>query len=711
MKLALKPIRLNTKVIQLLPIATSFILVAFITAKFQFKHEATALFLGVIAGALGDIDHRITGRLKNLIFILVGFSVCAILVQLSLPHPALIILLMTAIAFITTMMGAIDSRYRTVSFATLLVALYVLLTYHPELPWYINPAMILLGSLIYQLCNIGFHLIFPNQPVQESLAQSFLELSTYVQIKARFFSPDERQELQNTQHELAKQTSFVTQAFNHTRDILFNRLAGQKLPELRRRQLNDFFIAQDIHERTSASHVDYQELTLSLAHSDVIFRVERLLNLQARACREYAYHLLTGKAFTLLPILNRAYQGLLASLTAYQSQHPQHHSDLQRLVTNLGELNEQINKLGTLPSHLADPSLASSQAGHIREIFKRLKNNFTIQSTVFRHAIRISTITLVTTSLVEILNLNWGYWIVLTAVLVCQPNQVATKTRLIQRIKGTITGVLMGILIAKLQLESTSLLLIMMLSSIAFFSFRLKNYTLSSFFITVQVFAGFNFIGIYTISDSLWRIYDTILGSSISFMFGMLVLPDWKFMSLKKVAEQVIHSNAHYLRVILHQLQHGYKDDIQYRAARRRVHENAAALAGLAHDLAQHKHHVHLAKNTNQLVLINYKLIGHLSVLGAYRGHLTAQDQDILPSIIDCGNHFANLIQEIPQLSESLLSEQIQWLQNTLNTINQVNQSIMSHPLLRNIELLKEYAQLIQTCSNQKPPKNGGSTL
>src|SRR5690606_12554939 len=51
-----------------------------------------------------------------------------------------------------------------------------------------------------------------------------------------------------------------------------------------RRTLHYYFAAQDIHERASSSHVQYQALREQFRYSDVMFRFQRLLSMQSQAC-------------------------------------------------------------------------------------------------------------------------------------------------------------------------------------------------------------------------------------------------------------------------------------------------------------------------------------------------------------------------------------------------------------------------------------------
>ena len=86
------------------------------------------------------------------------------------------------------MVGAVGERYRTIAFGTLVVAIYTTLTYTPDnsASWFINPVMILLGTLLYSIVTIIVYLFFPNRPVQESVAKAFCALGNYLDAKSEF---------------------------------------------------------------------------------------------------------------------------------------------------------------------------------------------------------------------------------------------------------------------------------------------------------------------------------------------------------------------------------------------------------------------------------------------------------------------------------------------------------------------------------------------
>ena len=83
--------------------------------------------------------------------------------------------------------GAAGNRYRTISFATLVVAVYTALSQSNHLLWYVNTGLMLMGALLHSLSSLVVHIVFPHRPVQESMAQAFSVLANYLDNKADFF--------------------------------------------------------------------------------------------------------------------------------------------------------------------------------------------------------------------------------------------------------------------------------------------------------------------------------------------------------------------------------------------------------------------------------------------------------------------------------------------------------------------------------------------
>ncbi|MDO4696365.1 MAG: YccS family putative transporter [Neisseria sp.] len=633
----------NPKVIAALPAALSISAAACIVFRFNLSHLTTPLVLGIIGGGLADLDNRLTGRLKNLFFTLLAFTFSSLLIEFSLHSPLLLALSFTFIAFVFTLSGAVGLRYRTIAFATLAVAVYTVLAHRHDNHhiWYLNPLLILIGASAYSIITILVHLFFPNRPVQESVASAYAALGSYLDTKAAFFDPDNDADgFEAQQIRLAMDNRQVIGAFNQCRSALFYRMRGQHHHPRTGRMLHYYFAAQDIHERVSSSHTDYRQLATKLQNSDLMFRFLRLIELQAQSCRDLADSLRqNGAPPPQSNRLHRAGKGLQQSVRHYADKHsgdPETHT-LQRLEANLLCISYQLTHLDRNPEteNSKEPILsgdmfriAPGESSSFKDAWHNVRNNLTPESSTFRHAVRMAVLALVCVLLIESLQLKLGYWILLTAVFVCQPNYSATQNRLKQRIAGTLAGVLVGSLLPYFTPSLEAKLMILALSTTLFFFFRAYKYSYSTFFITIQAIVSFSITGDGSASSLPLRLFDTVLGSLLAFAAVSYLWPDWNYLNLNQTGTKAMAGNARYLRGIIDQLQNSGYDNVDYRLIRRRNHECAAALACTLSDMSvEPDKYGSRLQDGFKLLKINYSLISYISALGAYRSQIRHDEE------------------------------------------------------------------------------------
>ena len=218
---------INSKVIATLPIFCCVMLACGFVWAVRQPAWTMPLVLGVIAGGLVDLDNGLTGRVQNIVLTALAFSFSSLLVQTMLGTGLPFIVTMTALTFLFTVLGALGLRYRTIAFGALAVATYTTLAYAPQTPWFLNPLLILCGTLLYSSVTLCLHVVFPHRPVQDSMAAAFAELGGYFDAKAAFFDPDEAEWLEDGPRlALARQNTAVINAFNQCRSALFYRMRG-----------------------------------------------------------------------------------------------------------------------------------------------------------------------------------------------------------------------------------------------------------------------------------------------------------------------------------------------------------------------------------------------------------------------------------------------------------------------------------------------------
>ncbi|RZN57633.1 YccS family putative transporter [Avibacterium paragallinarum] len=688
---------LNAKVIATIPVFIAVNIATFSVWMLNISQQSMPLVLGIIAGGLADLDNGLMGRVKNIFYTLIAFSISTLSVQLTLGNGVAFTLLMTMLTFVFTMIGAVGQRYNTISFGTLVVALYTTLTYQQESVWYMNSLLILSGTLLYSVTAIIVYLFFPNRPVQEAVAKSFLMLAEYLEAKAAFFDPDDIEQLESKQILLAMKNSQLVDAFNACRTALFYRIRGQARHIRTTQMINYYFSAQDIHERANSSYFDYQVLARQLKNTDLIFRIQRLLELQAQACRDFAQSLQHNTAYIYNSRLERAISGVNQSFEHYLETHHNENFNqtaMKTLISNLQGVDWQLRHLSQTPSEMAKHHKwvriqDNDDINGIRNIWLMIRSHFSFDSQLFRHAVRLSIVVFTCCTIVEFLQLDRGYWILLTAVFVCQPNYAATKLRLKQRIIGTILGVVIGSLLPYTQPTLVLQMGLVVATSTLFFFFRSNNYSFSTFFITLQVLISFNIIGIDIHSAMYSRLIDTLVGAFISWIAVSYFWPDWKYLQLNKVSHQAIRSDGKYLLYIVSQLQFGKCDGLQYRIARRKAHEYAMALSTIMSNMNSNpeKYQDYLQSGF-EILKLNYSLLSYISALGAYRENIKhiSYNSDFWAEFYPIAKKLIYALEHIESLSAAVFDKLLSNIQQALHQLNEntedkVSQSEIGIPI------------------------------
>jgi YccS/YhfK family integral membrane protein len=496
--------------------------------------------------------------------------------------------------------------------------------------------LLVAGAAWYGLLSVCWNALFAHQPVQQSLARLYRELGLYFRYKAALFEPVRQLDVEQRRLELAQQNGRVVSALNAAKETLLNRLGNGRGGGKINHYLKLYFLAQDLHERVSSSHYPYQALAEAFFHSDVLFRCQRLLRLQASACAELGEAIQMRQVFRYSEANGQALEDLQASLEHLREQNNPAWRGLLRslraLSGNLSTLQRQLASAsdpGTLEGE-QDSSLLDRQPQSLREAFNRIRLQLTPTSLLFRHALRMTIALVCGYAVLHAIHPEQGYWVLLTTVFVCQPNYGATRIKLVQRISGTLLGLVAGWALFDLFPSQPIQALFAVVAGVVFFATRSTRYTLATAAITLMVLFCFNQVG-----DGyglIWpRLFDTLLGSLIAAAAVFLILPDWQGRRLNQVVANTLSCNSDYLRQIMRQYDSGKRDDLAYRLARRNAHNADAALSTtLSNMLLEPGHFRKDAETGFRFLILSHTLLNYLSGLGAHRESLPDDASDAL---------------------------------------------------------------------------------
>lgn len=597
----------------------------------QRQGELMPVLLGVIASALTETDDNWQGRLRAQLITMVAFTLVALAVWLTLPWPALLLAVLLLSAFTLTMLGALGERYRAIAFGAMVLFIYSALaaqTGHSQVST--STPLMLAGAVWYGLVSVLWSAVMPQAPVRHRLSKLYALLGQYLHLKAQLLEPVREVDLAQRRMALVLHNARVVDALNVTKESLFSRLSQSQPPSWLLMSMQQYLAAQDIHERASSSHEDYQVLSTAFFHSDALYRCQRVLTLLGEQAFRLAIAIRTKTVLEHHGATARSIEDLHAAI--------QHLGGLPSAHRSLPALNALSNNLTAMARVFAgalkpvdpvdgnvDQSLANHQPSTLREAWTRIRLQLKARSPLFRHAIRLVVSLAVGFCIMLATNDPHGYWILLTILFVSQQQYAATLTRLMQRIMGTVLGLTLGW--ALIQLFPTLMMqsvLIVLLGAV-FFGSRHTRYLLATVAVSALLLLSFHQMGMGQ-GVIPTRLLDTVVGSVIAGLAAWLVLPNWQLRQWPSLAARALRTQAIYLHEILAQYQAptGKQDNLSYRLARRNAHNADAALSSAYSAMLKEPSRGGSAQKeaSGRFLIYSHTLLNYISAIGAHRDEL-----------------------------------------------------------------------------------------
>ncbi|MFQ7388756.1 MAG: YccS family putative transporter [Escherichia sp.] len=499
------------------------------------------LTLGMVAAALTDLDDRLAGRLRNLIITLFCFFIASASVELLFPWPWLFAIGLTLSTSGFILLGGLGQRYATIAFGALLIAIYTMLGTSLYEHWYQQPMYLLAGAVWYNVLTLIGHLLFPVRPLQDNLARCYEQLARYLELKSRMFDPDIEDESQAPLYDLALANGQLMATLNQTKLSLLTRLRGDRGQRGTRRTLHYYFVAQDIHERASSSHIQYQTLREHFRHSDVLFRFQRLMSMQGQACQQLSRCILLRQPYQHDPHFERAFTHIDAALERMRDNGAP--ADLLKtlgfLLNNLRAIDAQLATIESeqaqaLPHNNDENELADDSPHGLSDIWLRLS---------YLRRIRLlpscgKNVTGCALPRHHSDNRNASRAMICrTSLLVCQPNYNATRHRSVKDYwyAGRYRNCIPVLWFVPSLAGSWCCWLLPACS----FAFRNVQYPwrCSSHFMLLC----FNLLVAFEVGTP---VIDTLIGCAIAWAAVSYIWPDWKFRICQRMLERATEANC-----------------------------------------------------------------------------------------------------------------------------------------------------------------------
>lgn len=547
---------------------------------FTDPHIAITVGVGALLVSLTDSPGTLGDKLVISISTLIIFFVISMITAVLMKHAILTGLLIMVLCIVFALFTVFGKRWSLLGTMALILMTFVQ-GLKPEEPLLFS-VYIVAGGMCYYVISLVQTRLWPLSSVKHALGECILSTSEFLAAKAAFY--DERSNLQDNYLRIIKLHNKVSEKQEQVRDLLLrNKLLMQGDHEQAQRQLLAITQVIDLYELISAIQYDYESLQENLAATGLLNAITEVIASLANDLNAMGVAL-CGKL--RIRSIDSSYEVIstikqkIAALDANQNST----RILLKLQQNIDDIYggvRQINDTLTLkyddidfPTDLPAYQLFASGEG---VTFAAFRKHLDFKSPLFRFALRLSTACVVSYGLMLLPVGGYSYWILLTVIVVIKPGFGLTKKRNIQRLKGTLAGVLIG---AILLLVTTNLSLHLVLAGIfllGYFVYLRLNYMLSIMSLTPMIIICLN---IYTGNNSivLERVLDTLIGCTIAFATAYL-FPSWEIKRHAMYISDVIKANLNYLQK-LEDVVAGIPSDItSFKLARKEVYTRLALLS------------------------------------------------------------------------------------------------------------------------------------
>ena len=539
----------------------------------------------------GPVRHRRNGLLAALGLV---FGV-AWLTGLLAPHREWLGAEVTLLAFGLTMPLVWGARAGSVGSATLLAM--VLTLAHPPAGWLAalsHAGLLALGGSWYLALALVQVQVQPYRSAQQALGESLRALAEFLRLKATFY--DERTSLDDDYRRLVAQQVAVNEKQEAVRDVIFRtRQIVSESTSTSRRLVLTFTESVDLYEHITAGYYDYETLRKVFGSSGVLAEIRAFLT---RLATDLDY---LGAAI----VVNRRYGApppdRLAELTRLQARinalpAPDPASGLSTLVlkkilVNLRDLNKRIGNIRRYfdEAQAAEAGAAPDPgrvAGHRQFVasqeleWRTFGQNLTLNSSVFRHAVRMTVACTIAFWVAELLwHGQHNYWVLMTVTVMLKPGFSLTRQRNTERIIGTVSGGLLGAAILWLVPNGDARFGFLLVFMVIAYSFQRTKYLVTVVFLTAYLLIMFSFLGLNYRGVIEERVTDTLLGCAIALATGYLLFPRWEGEQLPDLLAATLRANQAYLRQLADRLAGREVPLTTYRLLRKDVYVASANLA------------------------------------------------------------------------------------------------------------------------------------
>ncbi|AZI27424.1 hypothetical protein EA772_19535 [Pedobacter sp. G11] len=511
---------------------------------------ATGIGVGALLISLTDLPDNRLNKLKNALISIVVFFLTTFLVSQILNYKIWSALIITSLAFLFSMFAVYGQKMSLIGTMALIVCTFVM-GLHPARPLYFS-AYMLIGGVWYYLVSVIQTLIRPYRSLNHAIFECLLASAAFLKAKAKNYDPEIL--LDHQQREIIKLHIRVNQKHELIRSLLLtDRYAMNPDNKKGRVLLERAGLLIDLYEQLNAVHFDYESIRQSLSGGKSLTLIADLIRILAEEIEDLGRHVRTIKNIESRSKINSSFIADQKKLIAEMNHlNTEQREFIRSVISNIDEIAQiimAIRKSEINDQHHLQPNETIEYPLFVSSDRLSLKDHLGLKSPIFRFSLRMAICFLFGFLLINQLETSkYSYWLFLTLVIVARPKFSITWKRNFQRLKGSLGGVAIGLLLIYLIKSPTILLSISAICLLGFYAFNRINYTISVMFITPAVILT---LGSYhghfdhIVHD---RIIFTMIGCGIAILATYL-FPIWDSKQMHQKIKEAANASLKYFLI------------------------------------------------------------------------------------------------------------------------------------------------------------------
>lgn len=579
-----------------------------------------------ICDSPGPLHHRINGMLIAIFLVFI----MALITGLSVHLHWLIAIELLVSSFVFSMIGIYGARATSIGIAGLLIMILHIDEQNTPDIVLLNSTYIMGGGIWYFFLSLALNRLRPYKLAQQAIGDAILSTAKYMHLKALMY--DKHTDYDENYRNLIDRQITLHAKQDLVREILFKtRSIVKESTHKGRTLLAVFKDTVDLFEQIMSSHVSYK-LLHGVIDEELLGSFEKTIAGVATELEFIGIAMQSGNRSVPHPSTAQAISELEVYFDNYwnrflDSTNAEALSSLRQVIENIKSIHSRILIMHRYTAYdpgfqaKVDPDVDRNKFISSTEInIQSFFSNLNFESNLFRYSLRVSITMFIGYLSLKFLPFDHNYWILLTILVILKPAYSLTKKRNIERLVGTVIGIVIGALILYAIPNEKLLLAIMIISMVGAYSLMRIKYLPFVVLMTIYLLISFYLLKTNDFNKLIIeRIIDTLIGSVLAFLATFLIPPKWEKEQIGSLIKDSVNANAMYFKYVAYAFTTNQMDVIYYKLLRKQAYVALANLSDAFQRMLSEPENKQLkGAEIYNMVVNNHLLLSHTSSLASY---------------------------------------------------------------------------------------------